>query len=211
MRTGGVDHGVHAFYVPIRDPGTGAFLPGVGGEDDGLKGGLSGIDNGRLWFDHVRVPRRDLLDRYGSVAADGTYSSPIASPGRRFFTMLGTLVQGRVSLDGAAVNASKVALQVAVTYANQRRQFAGASGNEVKEGRKVQFAPDLREPRGIPFPSLAERKIVADQEMPKPEMPFEPGNEFQGRSCSKLLVERLVDHQHRRGLSVLSLAEVSPF
>ena len=125
--TGGVDHGVHAFYVPIRDPRTGAFLPGIGGEDDGLKGGLNGIDNGRLHFDHVRVPRRDLLNRYGDVAPDGTYTSPIASSGRRFFTMLGTLVQGRVSLDGAAVNAAKMALQIAVTYGNQRRQFTAAS------------------------------------------------------------------------------------
>ena len=124
------DHGVHAFYVPIRDAATGEFLPGIGGDDDGLKGGLNGIDNGRLHFDHVRVPRRDLLDRYGAVAADGTYSSPIPSPGRRFFTMLGTLVQGRVSLDGAAVNASKMALQIAVTYANERRQFAGPSPTE---------------------------------------------------------------------------------
>jgi acyl-CoA oxidase len=126
-----VDHGVHAFYVPIRDPGTGEFLPGIGGEDDGLKGGLNGIDNGRLHFDHVRVPRRDLLNRYGAVAADGTYTSPIASPGRRFFTMLGTLVQGRVSLDGAAVNAAKIGLTVAVTYGNQRRQFAGPGHDEV--------------------------------------------------------------------------------
>ena len=125
-----VNHGVHAFYVPLRDPATGAFLPGIGGEDDGLKGGLNGIDNGRLHFDHVRVPRRDLLDRYGQVAADGTYSSPIASPGRRFFTMLSTLVQGRVSLDGAAVNASKVGLAIAVTYANQRRQFPGVGTAE---------------------------------------------------------------------------------
>ncbi len=122
-----VNHGVHAFYVPIRDPQTMEFLPGVGGEDDGLKGGLNGIDNGRLHFTHVRVPRENLLDRYGAVAPDGTYSSPIASPGRRFFTMLGTLVQGRVSLDGAAVNASKLGLIIAVTYANQRRQFAGPS------------------------------------------------------------------------------------
>lgn len=125
--TRGVDHGVHAFYVPIRDPRTQEFLPGVGGEDDGLKGGLNGIDNGRLHFDHVRVPRRDLLDRYGAVAADGTYTSPIASPGRRFFTMLSTLVQGRVSLDGAAVGAAKLALDIAVTYGNQRRQFPAAS------------------------------------------------------------------------------------
>ena len=126
-----VDHGVHAFHVPIRDPRTGAFLPGIGGEDDGIKGGLNGIDNGRLWFDHVRVPRADLLNRYGDVAPDGTYTSPIASPGRRFFTMLGTLVQGRVSLDGAAANAAKIALAIAVTYANQRRQFAGAGDDEV--------------------------------------------------------------------------------
>lgn len=128
--TDGINHGVHAFHLPIRDASTGEFLPGIGGEDDGLKGGLNGIDNGRLWFDHVRVPRRDLLDRYGQVAADGTYTSPIASPGRRFFTMLGTLVQGRVSLDGAAVNAARIGLQIAVTYGNQRRQFPGAKATE---------------------------------------------------------------------------------
>ncbi|MCC2315842.1 acyl-CoA dehydrogenase family protein [Cellulomonas xiejunii] len=126
-----VNHGVHAFYVPIRDPQTMEFLPGIGGEDDGVKGGLNGIDNGRLHFTHVRVPRTNLLNRYGDVAPDGTYSSPIKSPGRRFFTMLGTLVQGRVSLDGAAANASKIALAIAVTYANQRRQFAGGTGDEV--------------------------------------------------------------------------------
>ena len=103
------------------------FLPGVGGEDDGLKGGLNGIDNGRLWFDQVRVPRTNLLNRYGDVDEDGTYSSPIASPGRRFFTMLGTLVQGRVSLDGAAVTAARIGLTIAITYGNQRRQFNAAS------------------------------------------------------------------------------------
>ncbi|PZF22807.1 acyl-CoA dehydrogenase [Curtobacterium sp. MCLR17_045] len=127
--TAGVDHGVHAFYVPLRDA-DGAFLPGVSGEDDGPKGGLNGIDNGRLAFDHVRVPRTNLLNRYGDVAEDGTYSSPIASPGRRFFTMLGTLVQGRVSLDGAAVVAQKIALQIALTYAMQRRQFPTGDGTE---------------------------------------------------------------------------------
>ncbi|MGI9822003.1 acyl-CoA dehydrogenase family protein [Agromyces sp. Marseille-Q5079] len=124
--TKGVNHGVHAFYVPLRNA-KGGFLKGIGGEDDGLKGGLNGIDNGRLHFTNVRVPRENLLNRYGSVAEDGTYSSPISSPGRRFFTMLGTLVQGRVSLDGAATAASAAALAIAVTYGNQRRQFNAAS------------------------------------------------------------------------------------
>ena len=122
--TKGVNHGVHAFYVPIRDEN--GFLPNIGGEDDGLKGGLNGIDNGRLHFHGVRVPRENLLNRYGDVAADGTYSSDIASPGRRFFTMIGTLVQGRVSLDGASVVASKLALVIAITYGSQRRQFTAA-------------------------------------------------------------------------------------
>jgi len=125
--TNGVNHGVHCFYVPIRDE-NGQFLPGVGGEDDGVKGGLNGIDNGRLHFDQVRVPRTNLLNRYGDVAEDGTYSSAISSPGRRFFTMLGTLVQGRISLDGSAAWASALGLNIAVTYGNQRRQFDSGLG-----------------------------------------------------------------------------------
>jgi acyl-CoA oxidase len=128
--TRGVNHGVHAFYVDLRDPDTKEFLPGIGGEDDGVKGGLNGIDNGRLHFSNVRIPRSNLLNRYGDVDADGHYSSPIASPGRRFFTMLGTLVQGRVSLDGAAVAASKLALKTAITYATERRQFNSSSLTE---------------------------------------------------------------------------------
>ncbi|WP_043445260.1 acyl-CoA dehydrogenase family protein [Arthrobacter sp. L77] len=124
--TNGVSHGVHGFYVDLRNE-DGSFKPGVGGEDDGIKGGLNGIDNGRLHFTGVRIPRTNLLNRYGDVAEDGTYTSPIASPGRRFFTMLGTLVQGRVSLDGAAVAASKLALTAAITYSTQRRQFNASS------------------------------------------------------------------------------------
>lgn len=125
--TGGVNYGVHCFFVPIRDD-EGNMLPGILSEDDGVKGGLNGIDNGRLAFDHVRVPRFNLLDRYGQVAADGTYSSDIPTPGRRFFTMLGALVQGRVSLDGAATTGTALALHIALTYANQRRQFDSGAG-----------------------------------------------------------------------------------
>ena len=128
--TKGVNHGVHAFYVELRDPASKEFLPGIQGLDDNIKGGLNGIDNGRLAFDHVRIPRTNLLNRYGDVAVDGSYSSSIASPGRRFFTMLGTLVQGRVSLNGAAVAASKVALKIAIQYATERRQFNAASDTE---------------------------------------------------------------------------------
>ena len=89
LETDGEGRGVHAFVVPIRDQ-SGAVLPGVRVEDDGLKLGLNGVDNGRLWFDGVRVPREALLNRFADVAEDGTYSSEIENPNRRFFTMLGS-------------------------------------------------------------------------------------------------------------------------
>ena len=65
-----------------------------------------------------------LLDRYGQVAADGTYTSSIENETRRFFTMLGTLVRGRVSVGGSASSATKLALDIAVRYGDVRRQFA---------------------------------------------------------------------------------------
>ncbi|WP_063051045.1 acyl-CoA dehydrogenase family protein [Nocardia arthritidis] len=119
----GENKGVHCLLVPIRDE-NGADLAGVTTYDDGLKGGLPGVDNGRIVFDHVRVPRENLLNRYADVAPDGTYSSEIENPSRRFFTTLGTLVRGRVSVGGAAAAGARVALSIAVRYALQRRQFS---------------------------------------------------------------------------------------
>ncbi|MGZ4546428.1 MAG: acyl-CoA dehydrogenase family protein, partial [Blastococcus sp.] len=101
--TQGKNHGVHAWLVPIRDE-NGNPMPGVTIGDDGAKAGLLGVDNGRLTFDHVQVPRDMLLDRYGQVAEDGTYTSSIENETRRFFTMLGTLVRGRVSVGGSAAS-----------------------------------------------------------------------------------------------------------
>jgi acyl-CoA oxidase len=128
LEVAGERHGVHAFVVPIRRDGRPA--PGVRIEDDGLKMGLNGVDNGRLWFDDVRVPREALLNRFADVSEDGTYSSEIDNPNRRFFTMLGTLVQGRVCVGGAGINASKVALAIAVRYALKRRQFEATNEDE---------------------------------------------------------------------------------
>ncbi|QEN13658.1 acyl-CoA dehydrogenase [Mycolicibacterium sp. ELW1] len=121
--TGGESHGVHCFVVPLRDE-DGNDLPGVTTSDCHYKGGLPGVDNGRIMFDNVRIPRDNLLNKYGDVAADGTYSSPIENVNRRFFTMLGTLIRGRVTVGGSAAAAGRVALDIAVRYALQRKQFS---------------------------------------------------------------------------------------
>jgi acyl-CoA oxidase len=126
---GGEERGVHALLVPIRDDGD--VCDGVRIEDCGPKLGLDGVDNGRIWFDHVRIPRENLLDRYATVSEAGEYRSDIESATKRFFSMLATLIQGRVSVCGAAINASKVALTIAVRHANARRQFGPPDGGEV--------------------------------------------------------------------------------
>jgi acyl-CoA oxidase len=127
---GGESRGVHALLVPLRDD-DGNVLDGIRIEDCGAKLGLDGVDNGRIWFDQVRVPREALLDRYAEVSEDGVYTSAIENPTRRFFTMLGTLIQGRVSVCGASIGATKVALAIAVRHAEARRQFGPPGGEEV--------------------------------------------------------------------------------
>ncbi|WP_278314300.1 acyl-CoA dehydrogenase family protein [Lolliginicoccus levis] len=124
--TEGESHGVHCFVIPIRDE-NGGDLPGVTTSDCGHKGGLGGVDNGRIMFDNVRIPRENLLNRYADVEEDGTYRSEIENDSRRFFTTLGTLVRGRISVGGAAAAAARVALSIATRYALKRRQFRPAN------------------------------------------------------------------------------------
>jgi acyl-CoA oxidase len=126
----GESHGVHVLVVPIRDQ-DGNVCEGVRIEDCGEKMGLNGVDNGRLWFDHVRVPRDALLNRYGEVRPDGTYHSSIENPNRRFFTTIGALVQGRVCITGASISAAKSALTIAVRYGLRRKQFGPPDGDEI--------------------------------------------------------------------------------
>ncbi|WP_210649917.1 acyl-CoA dehydrogenase [Nocardioides sp. SYSU D00065] len=128
LEVAGERHGVHAFVVPVREGGH--VRDGVRIEDCGPKMGLNGVDNGRIWFDGVRVPRTALLNQFAEVTPEGRYLSPIDNPNKRFFTMLGTLVQGRVCVGGAGINAAKVALTIATRYADRRRQFEASSSEE---------------------------------------------------------------------------------
>jgi len=58
----GVGYGVHTILVSIRDKDMRPF-PGVTVVDMGVKMGLNGVDNARLSFDNVHVPRTNLLNR----------------------------------------------------------------------------------------------------------------------------------------------------
>src|SRR5260221_43515 len=124
LYVGAANHGVHAFVVPIRDD-RGQPLPGITVEDNGLKLGLNGVDNGRIWFHNTRIARTELLNRFAEVTDNGQYRSEIKSNNHRFFTMIGTLVNGRITMALAANNMAKSAVTIAIRYAARRRQFGG--------------------------------------------------------------------------------------
>jgi acyl-CoA oxidase len=124
------DYGVSAFVVPLRDK-KGSVLPGVKIKDCGRKMGLNGVDNGVIYFNQVVIPVENMLDRFASVNAEGKFESPIASDNRRFFTMLGTLVGGRIGIPRSGNAASKSGLTIAIRYGDQRRQFGPEGGVEV--------------------------------------------------------------------------------
>lgn len=123
---GGKSVGVHGFVTRLRDE-AGNLLPGIYTEDCGYKTGLNGVANGRIIFDHVRVPRDDLLDRFGTVNADGTYSSPIANSDKRFALMLDALLLGRVLISNNVTSGFKAILAITTRYCSSRRQFGPSS------------------------------------------------------------------------------------
>lgn len=136
LEASGEARGVHAFVVPLRGP-DGAVLPGVTIRDCGQKVGLNGVDNGAIQFQNVRIPRDNLLDRFASVAPDGSYSSPVASASKRFALMMGALTGGRVGLAAGSNAVLQLAVTIAVRYATRRRQF----GPDAADTARAKQAP----------------------------------------------------------------------
>jgi len=126
----GHDYGVNAFIVPLRDEKLNV-LEGITIKDCGLKMGLNGVDNGIIQFHNVVIPKENMLDRFAQINEKGEFESPIPSDNRRFFTMLGTLVGGRIGIPRSALAAAKSGLAIAIKYSDTRRQFGPEGGSEV--------------------------------------------------------------------------------
>ncbi|XP_053444682.1 acyl-coenzyme A oxidase-like protein [Nycticebus coucang] len=127
----GRSQGPHCFIVPVRDE-KGTLYPGVTAIDMMYKEGLQGVDNGILIFDKVRIPRENLLDKFGSVAPDGRYHSPFKNKSARFNAMLAALTPSRLAVAFQAMGAMKLGLTIAIRYSHSRRQFGPKAKEEVK-------------------------------------------------------------------------------
>ncbi|KAH9525616.1 acyl-Coenzyme A oxidase [Bulinus truncatus] len=119
----GLCHGLHSFVAPIRDPKTLLALPGVLVGDMGEKIGLNGLDNGFVAFNQFRIPRENLLDKFGDVTQNGEYATPYKDPSKRFGASLGALSGGRVGITGMGVANLRLCMPIAIRYSAVRRQF----------------------------------------------------------------------------------------
>ncbi|CAF1923961.1 hypothetical protein Bca4012_069877 [Brassica carinata] len=125
------NQGIHVFIAQIRDQ-DGNICPNIRIADCGHKIGLNGVDNGRIWFDNLRIPRENLLNSVADVSPDGEYVSAIKNPDQRFGAFLAPLTSGRVTIASCAIYSAKVGLAVAIRYSLSRRTFSAvATGPEV--------------------------------------------------------------------------------
>ncbi|XP_075720579.1 acyl-coenzyme A oxidase-like protein [Rhinoderma darwinii] len=152
----GKSQGPHCFIVPIRDQ-NGNMYPGVGAIDMLYKEGLHGVDNGILTFNQVRIPRENLLDKFGSVCSNGKYISPIENKSARFNAMLAALTPTRLALTFQALGAMKLGLTIAIRYSHSRRQFGPKDKEEVKiidhQTQHLRLMPHLATALAITFTS----------------------------------------------------------
>jgi len=110
------------FIVPIRNA-DGSVAENVRIADNGSKMGLQGVDNGRIWFLNKRIPKDNLLNRYGDITPEGDYISPISDPVKRFAVMIAPLVLGRLHITTLSNRYALIGLKIAIRYGHQRRQF----------------------------------------------------------------------------------------
>nr|XP_022903096.1 peroxisomal acyl-coenzyme A oxidase 3-like [Onthophagus taurus] len=152
----GKNHGLHCFLVPLRCPKTLEPYTGIIIGDLGEKAGVNATDNGFVMFNNYRIPKDNLLNKYGDVTDDGEYVA--SNKGKE--TVLGSLTNMRMGVVFSSHLLLTKAITIAIRYGAVRRQF-GPDGSK-EELPIIEY--QLHQHRLIPHIAVAyATKMLADK------------------------------------------------
>ncbi|XXQ32050.1 Acyl-CoA oxidase/dehydrogenase middle domain-containing protein [Plasmodiophora brassicae] len=165
LTVNGKKFGPQAFLVQFRDD-VGTLLPGIQAVDMGRKTVGNDLDNARLTFTKVRVPRSALLSRYLEVRADGSVVQPNGQ--HRTMEMIGQrLFTGRVAVAYAALEFTKSLLANCHAFADQKPCWAPngrrPSLNEVPQINAILQDGNRQLGQLFSFVSQVEKQLRSDR------------------------------------------------
>ncbi|KAF8056038.1 peroxisomal oxidase [Lyophyllum atratum] len=130
----GNDVGPHLFLVQLRSMDDHKVLPGLVIGDIGPKAlaGYSTTDNGFARFDHVRIPKENMLSKFAQVTDDGQYVQP---PHAKL--SYGGMLYIRANMVTGAGWLMAKAATVSIRYATVRRQ--GERGSDGLEKQTITY------------------------------------------------------------------------
>lgn len=130
----GKHHGIHPFFVQIRDFQTHDSLPGITSGDIGPKVGFESKENSWLRLENVRIPRTNMLMKFTKVDREGNFK--VDGDLRILYSVM-------MSIRTWIVYASSVhlaeALTISLRYATVRRQFATLPDHKKQERRLIDY------------------------------------------------------------------------
>jgi acyl-CoA oxidase len=128
LRIQGKSYGPHAFHMRLREGEEGPLLKGIRIDDMGTKTVANDLDNARVWFDQVRLPKQSLLNKFADIE-NNQYVQKREE--RMRIEVIGQrLLTGRLAIAEAALISCRVLHMRTEKYA-RKKICNGLSGEKV--------------------------------------------------------------------------------
>ncbi|PWN45795.1 acyl-CoA oxidase [Ceraceosorus guamensis] len=154
--------GPHLFFVPLRSLKDGKLFNGIAAGDIGPKtyDAFGGLDNGWVRFNHVKLPRDNMLAKHAQVKKGGEYVRPPSDK----LSYGGMIFIRSQMIDRTGWMLSR-GNTIAMRYSLVRRQFRDPDSKDVAEPeRSVLSYPSLHR-RLIPLLAKSYAYIIAGRRM----------------------------------------------
>jgi len=136
---------------------------------------VQGLDNGLTWFDHVRIPARNIiLGKVAQITEDGKFKPAFGNSRTRFHRAMSRIIPGRLCVSSAATALGRASVYIALRYAQQRLTNApGTNDMPIIEYRSHQLSTftALAKVYAITlFANYVKREYVAQIDNPSTKM-----------------------------------------